>query len=378
MDVALQQVWDTYGPLLMTALALAASFTLVAIGHRVLVRLGRRSALFRHMGQRVHKPAQLLVALVASRATVLATTDEGAWREPLLQAMLIAAIVAGGWLVASVLTTAEGTATARLRLDDPENGEARRQHTQLTVLRRVTVALVGVLTTGAVLYTFPAVRGLGTSLLASAGVLGVVAGLAAQSTLGNLIAGLQIAFGDRLRLEDIVVVEGEYGRVEEITLSYVVVRIWDQRRLVLPTSYFTTSPFVSWTRNDTEVLGTVELDLDWTVPVPQVRAELERFVQTHPSWDGRFVSLLVTEATGSTVRVRPLVSAADADKIWVLRCAVREHLVEWVRTHYPHALPRVRAEMSTSEPPPTPPPSRPVPEQPVGQVRDLPQGPGAE
>lgn len=351
-------LWDTYGPLAATGLALAAGLVVVGVAYRVVRRGGRRVPALDRVAGRTHKPVQLLVALLMARFAVVASTDEGAWREPLLHGLLVAAIGAGGWLVASLLTMAAGTATTRLGLDEAVNPQDRRARTQVLVLRRLTVAVVTVVSIGAALYTFPAMRGLGTSLLASAGLLGVVAGLAAQSTLGNMIAGMQIAFGNRLRLDDIVVVEGEWGRVEEITLSYVVVRIWDQRRLLMPTSYFTTTPFVSWTRNDTEVLGTVELDVDWTVPVPQLREELERFVQQHPLWDGRVVSLVVLDATGSTVRVRPLVSAADADNIWSLRCAVREHLVEWIRAHYPDAIPRVRAELTSPDSVPVPAQSR--------------------
>src|SRR5690606_39270456 len=199
---------------------------------------------------------------------------------------------------------------------------------------------------GAGLSTFETVRGLGTSVLASAGLVGVIGGLAAQSMLSNLFAGLQLAFGDRLRIDDVVVVEGEWGRVEELTLGYVVVRIWDERRMILPTSYFTTTPFVNWTRSGSQIHGTVELDVDWDVPVAEMREEFQRYVSQHPLWDGRSASLQVTEATGGRVRVRAVVSAADAGKVWDLRCDVREHLVEWVRSRRPQALPRTRTELT--------------------------------
>lgn len=344
--MSVQQLWEAQGPLIATGAALVIGFVAVGLAYRVLRLVGRRVALLAAAARRTHKPAQLLVALLMAQFTVHLTTETGAWRGPLLHGLLLGAIGAGGWLVASLLLLAEATVTARLDLDDPDNLEARRAHTQLLVLRRVTIAVVGVLTIGAALYTFPAVRGIGASLLASAGLLGVIGGLAAQSTLSNLFAGLQLAFGNRLSIEDVVVVEGEWGTVEELTLGYVVINVWDERRLILPTSYFTTYPFVNWTRSGQDLLGTVELDLDWTVPVPELRAELERFVRDHPAWDGRVVSLLVTDATGGLVRVRPLISAEDADRVWELRCVVREHLVEWVRRHYPDALPRTRHEIS--------------------------------
>jgi small-conductance mechanosensitive channel len=350
MEVPLvPELWEAYGPLLVTALALTLGFLAVGIAYRVLHRMGRRVRRVALVAQRTHKPAQVLIAILVARFAVLATTDTGDWRDPLLHAMLVGVIAAAGWLVASLLLIAFDGAKTRYGLANTETWSelhTRRAHTQLVVLRRVTIAGVAVITLGAVLYTFPSVRGIGTSVLASAGLIGVVAGLAAQSTLGNLIAGMQLAFGDRLRIGDVVVVEGEWGTVDELTLGYVVIRIWDQRRLILPTSYFTTTPFTHWTRHDARILGTVELDLDWTVPVPEMRAELERFAAEHPLWDGRAATLQVTSATGAVVQVRALVSAANGSVAWDLRCDVREHLVEWVRRHYPHALPRTRTEVS--------------------------------
>jgi small-conductance mechanosensitive channel len=344
-----RELWDVYAPVIVTAVVLTAGFIAVGLFFRALRRLGNGSPRLVLLARNSHRPAQVLVALLIARFAVEATTTEvtGMWRGSLLHGMLVAAIAAGGWLVASLVRTAVETAQTHFRLEGAQQAEYRRANTQLIVLRRVAVAAITVLSIGAALYTFPAVRGIGTGLLASAGVVGVVAGMAAQSTLGNLIAGMQLAFGDRLRIDDVVVVEDEWGRVEEITLGYVVVRIWDQRRLILPTSYFTSTPFTSWSRRGTEILGTVELDLDWTVPVPELRAELARYVGGHPMWDRRSVGLVVLEATGPQVKVRATVSAADGSKVWDLRCDVREHLVEWVRRNYPDVLPRMRAEVLT-------------------------------
>jgi hypothetical protein len=183
-------------------------------------------------------------------------------------------------------------------------------------------------------------------MLASAGLAGVVAALAAQSVLGNVFAGLQLAFSDAIRLDDVVVVEGEWGRVEELTLSYVVVQIWDDRRLILPTSYFTSNPFQNWTRSRAAVLGAVELDVDWSVPVPEIREELRGCLAGNRLWDGRVCVLQVTEATGTLVRLRALVSAADAPTLWDLRCQIREHLVSWVRQQHREALPALRAQLA--------------------------------
>lgn len=194
--------------------------------------------------------------------------------------------------------------------------------------------------------TFDQVRTLGASLLASAGVVGVIAGIAARSTIGNLVAGLQIAFAEPIRLEDVVVVEGEWGQVEEITLTYVVVRIWDQRRLILPTTYFIDQPFENWTRSSTELLGTVTLHADYTVPVEALRQELERIVQTSTLWNRQVATVQVVGATERTVEVRALVSADTAADVWDLRCDVREKLLAFLQREHPAALPRVRAELT--------------------------------
>lgn len=339
-------LWQTLAPLIVTLLSVVAGLAAVEVGHRLMRRAGRRVWLLASLTRRTHRPTQLLVALVAAWFAVAAATQTGAWRGPLLHALLVAAIGAGGLLFGSLLLSLEDVARSRFRTDVPDNRAARQVQTQVNILRRVTVALVAVLTMGVALTTFDGVRTFGATMLASAGIAGVVAGLAAQSTLGNLFAGLQLAFGGALRIDDVVVVEGEWGRVEELTLCYVVVRIWDDRRLVLPTSYFTTQPFTIWTRRGAAILGTVELDMDWTVPVGRLRDELERFIEDQPQWDRRQAGVQVTDATGSLVKVRAVVSAADAPRLWELRCAVREHLVDWIRTHHPDALPRTRAEVT--------------------------------
>jgi small-conductance mechanosensitive channel len=260
----------------------------------------------------------------------------------------ILVILSGAWLVAAVLLALEDVAEDRYRLDVPDNRYARRIRTQVVVVRRITIALIVVITFGLLLTTFPQVRTVGASLLASAGVIGVVAALAAQSVLGNVIAGLQLAFSDAVRLDDVVVVEGEWTRVEEITLTHVILQIWDDRRLILPSSYFTTKPYQNWTRHKAEVLGTVELDVDWTTDVQAVRMELDAMVISHQKWDGRVAQLDVINAIDGYVRLRALLSAGDAGSLWDLRVAVREHLVAWIRDHQPNAMPRRRTEVRSA------------------------------
>jgi hypothetical protein len=195
-----------------------------------------------------------------------------------------------------------------------------------------------------ILLTFPSARALGASLLASAGLISIVAGLAAQSSLANMFAGLQLAFTDAIRVDDVVVIDDEWGRIEEITLTYVVVHVWDDRRLILPSTYFTTTPFENWTRRAADLLGTVELDLDWDVPVEQMRAELVRLLDHTDLWDRRVGVLQVTDAVGGYVRVRALASAVDAPTLFDLRCYVREGLVAWLQDVAPQAIPRSRWE----------------------------------
>ncbi|HEX6968704.1 MAG TPA: mechanosensitive ion channel family protein [Micromonosporaceae bacterium] len=337
----------------VAAAAAAAAFALVlvVVVNRIARRLSGRSVLLAELVEHAHAPLRFTVVTLAVQFAVRFTTEHAAgatWRRSLLHFLVLVIIAAFGWLVASSVLALEDVTMARFRTDLADNRQARRVRTQVVILRRITVAVVVLLAAAVMLMTFDSVRAVGASLLASAGLAGVIAGLAAQSLLGNVFAGLQLAFSDALRLDDVVVVEGEWGRIEEITLSYVVVRIWDDRRLILPTSYFTTKPFENWTRNRSEVTGTAVFDVDWSVPVAAMRAELQRIVEDSDLWDGRVCGLQVIDATGGTVRVRATMSAADASKLWDLRCHVREQLVAWIREQEPIALPRMRAEVGDS------------------------------
>ncbi|MFS8479805.1 MAG: mechanosensitive ion channel [Micromonosporaceae bacterium] len=335
---------DVLSDLTMPLFAVAGSMLALAVLYVVLRHLARRSQLVRSLVQRAHRPTQVLVFLVVTRAT-LPTSIDGAWREPIQRVLGVAIVAAVAWQVTALLLVLEDAALGRFRIDVENNLTARRIHTQVRVVRRVTVAVIAVLALAAMLMTFPQARAAGASVLASAGLVGVVAALAAQTTLGNVFAGLHLAFGDAIRLDDVVVVEGEWGRIEEITLSYVVVRIWDERRLILPSSYFTNNPFQNWTKTGSSILGTIEIDVDWSVPIEEMRAELRRIVESTDLWDQRVVNLQVIDATGGFIRVRALISAADSSAQWSLRCLVRERLVTWVQRHHPAARPHVRAEL---------------------------------
>ena len=327
----------------------ALALGVVDLLHRLALRLGRRSVALCELAGHTHRPFQAAATVLAVNAAVRVTTVRYAgepWRRPLLHGLVLLLIAAVAWLVAALLLVAEDAALARYRTDVPDNRTARRIHTQVRIVRRVTVALVVLVALGFELTTFRTVRAIGASLLASAGLIGVVGALAAQTTLGNVFAGIQLAFSGAVRLDDVVVVEGEWGRIEELTLTYVVLHVWDDRRLIMPTSYFTGKPFQNWTRSHAAVLGTVELDADWSLPVPEMREELCRFAGESTLWDGRVCVLQVTDAVGGVIRVRALVSAKDAPTLWDLRCLIREHMVGWVRDRMPTAMPRHRAELA--------------------------------
>jgi small-conductance mechanosensitive channel len=195
---------------------------------------------------------------------------------------------------------------------------------------------------------FSQVRQIGTSLLASAGIVGIVAGIAAQKTLANLLAGFQIALAQPMREDDVLVVEGEWGRVEEITLTYVVVHIWDDRRLVLPLSYFIEKPFQNWTRSSAQLLGRVHVWVDYSFPVEEGRKALKEIIENHPKWDRRFWNLQVVESDEKAMQLRVLATAADSSIAWDLRCDIRERFIAFIQQRHPESLPRVRAQLSRS------------------------------
>ncbi len=338
--------WQHLGLGVGTALVGALA---VIVATRVVLALGaRRWPSLRHLIRAARIPFRVLVLLLALNPAVAVLrrheADSSWWAWTTISARVLA-IVALGWFLTTVVLFVEDSGLRRYRTEARDNRIARRLRTQTLVLRRLTVSAGVLVTTGAVLFSFPQVRVVGASLLASAGVISVVAGLAAQSVLGNVFAGIQLAFSDAIRLDDAVIVEDEWGWIEEITLFYVVVRLWDDRRLVLPSTYFTTTPFQNWTRTHSELLGSVELDLDWRVDTAEMRRALDVALARTDLWDGRVKVLQVTDAIGGWVRVRILVTAADAPSLFDLRCHVREHMVAWVRDHADAGLPRQRVEM---------------------------------
>ena len=264
----------------------------------------------------------------------------------ILSLILIAAIA---WFIVKLTYLLDDFVTRQYRVDVSDNLQARKIHTQLRVFKRIVIVVVCIIAVAMMLMTFDRVRQLGVTLLASAGIIGIIVGMAAQRTLATFIAGIQIAVTQPIRLDDVVIVEGEWGRIEEITLTYVVVRIWDLRRLIVPITYFIEKPFQNWTRVSADLLGTVCLYVDYTVSVDAVREELRRILEKAEPWDGKVCGLQVTNCTDRTMELRALMSASDASKAWELRCLVRERLIGFIQERYPKSLPRIRAEMSKLE-----------------------------
>lgn len=233
-----------------------------------------------------------------------------------------------------------------------DNLVARRRTTRLNMVRRLWMICVGVMVVAAALTAIPWARQIGISMFASAGIIGLAVGIAAQPVLANLIAGLQIAFTQPIRIDDVVIVEGEWGQVEEIGLFHVVIRIWDLRRLVVPLGVFIEQPFQNWTRESASIIGAVTWNLDYRAPVEAMRAKLDEIVKPSQLWDGEVCGLQVTEAEASTIQVRAIVSTRNAGDAWDLRCLIREAMITWLNETHPEALPRIRAEAELNSPAP--------------------------
>ncbi|MGK2873408.1 MAG: mechanosensitive ion channel family protein, partial [Alphaproteobacteria bacterium] len=232
-----------------------------------------------------------------------------------------------------------------------DNLTAREVHTRVRLLQRILAAIVIVITLCLILMAIPGIRQIGVTLFASAGIAGIVGGLAARPALSNLIAGVQLALTQPIRIEDVVIVEGEWGWIEEIRMTFVVVRVWDLRRLIVPLSYFIETPFQNWTRKTADILGTVFLYTDYTVPVQCVRDELHQILKNSELWDGEVWGLQVTNTTEHTLELRALMGARNSGDAWTLRCDVREKLIDFMQREYPEALPRLRGELTGNESP---------------------------
>ena len=334
-------------PLVAVAVSLAIHATFFAIAARVAARTAFRGdeALVR----RARRPALLGFAFVALQVVLPAVRLESRPQAVVSQVVALGLIAAATWLLISAIGAVDDVVMLRYDLEAKDNLHARRVHTRVRVLSRTAMIVVTVVGTAAALMIFPGVRQFGISMLASAGIAGIVVGMAARPTLANLIAGLQIAFTEPVRIDDVVIVEGEWGRIEEITSTYVVVRIWDERRLIVPLDRMIQQPFQNWTRKSSELLGTVFLWVDWSVSVDAVRDELKRLLDGNERWDGRVANVLVTDTSERAIQLRVLVSARNAGDLWELRVHVREQLVAYLQEQHPQSLPRLRATVGVEQ-----------------------------
>jgi small-conductance mechanosensitive channel len=327
--------------LLAVVLALVAHWLAFRLLHRVMDTKVNFAALLLHRARRPLRLAFILMGLIIVLPRVSLPWN---WDGVLQHLAMILLIILLGWTVLLLSNLYSERSVSRYRFDTDDNLAARKYVTQVRVLRRAVNIVVVIFTVAAVLLTFEGVQRYGVSLFASAGAAGLVLGLAARPVLANLIAGVQIAITQPIRLEDVVIVEGEWGWVEEIFATYVVVRLWDWRRMVVPLSYFIEKPFQNWTRETASVIGSVYWYLDYTVPVAELRRKLEELVTASPYWDGQVVNLQVTDTDKDTITLRGLMSARTSPQAWDLRCEIREKLIGWLQTEYPGALPRLRWE----------------------------------
>ena len=350
----MQYLWGDTRTWLISGAVLAGAIVLALVVHFVLFfvaeRLARRKgevteSLF---ARRVKKSTRLIFPLLALVLAIPLAPLPADLRSMLQHALGLGVIASIGWAIVILTELAGNFIFARYSLDAPDNLTSRRIRTQTLVLQRIAALTVSIVTASVMLMTFPAVRHVGVSLLASAGLAGLIVGMAARSTLSNLIAGIQVALTQPMRIEDAVVLEGEWGWIEEINTTYVVVRLWDLRRLVVPLSYFIEKPFQNWTRTRADLLATAMIYVDYTVPIQELREELHRILESTELWDKKTWALQVTDATERTIQIRALMSARNGPAAFDLRCYVRENLVQFLKTKYPLALPQQREQQFTA------------------------------
>ena len=305
---------------------------------------GRRQVILPVAGAAARLLLPWLGLIVGARLVML----PDAVARPLNTVFTMVLIGTTAFLIYRCIEGGEALILRRYRLDVEDNLEARTVYTQVVVLKKIATAAVVVFAAASMLMVFESVRQFGTSILASAGIAGIIIGFAAQRSIATLVAGFQIALTQPIRLDDVVIVEGEWGRIEDITLTYVVVQIWDERRLIVPITQFIEQPFQNWTRTSSSILGTVFLHVDYRAPLEELRRELTRILVASPHWNGKVNVLQVTDATSHTLELRALASADDASRAWDLRCEVREKLVGFIQREHPDSLPRMRGELDTA------------------------------
>lgn len=342
----LERVGLTFETVFVLSIAAGLGLALAWVATFLLKRIAKfeRARLAAAIAARCSAPLQVLLPVLAMSIALAGLDIATGIGGHLPRILNVLGIVLAGWLAVRAVRGFVGHFLDEYSIDHADNLEARRMQTQFRVLGRVMVFVVVLVTAAGVMLAIPSIRHIGVSVFASAGIAGLALGLAARPALGNLIAGVQIAITQPIRIEDAVVVEGEWGWIEEIHLTYVVVRIWDLRRLILPISYFIEKPFQNWTRTTADILGSVILHMDYSVPVDEIRAEFARAVRASEHWDGKVDVVHVVDCTDKTMQIRLLMSAASSPGAWELRCEVRERMIDYLQRNYPDSLPRIRFE----------------------------------
>jgi len=295
--------------------------------------------------KRLRGPSRILIPLLAIMLVIPSLGLSSETNEVFKHLISLCSIAVIAWLIINALLAWKDFILSRFDVNIKDNLKSRMVHTQMAILVRIVLMVIVIIAAASMLMTFDKIRQIGMSILASAGIIGIILGIAAQRSIATLFAGLQIAFTQPFRIDDVVIVEGEWGWVEEITLTYVVVKIWDLRRLIVPVSHFLEKPFQNWTRVSADLLGTVFLYLDYTVPVEEIRREVLGILQNSDNWDGKVFRVQVTNCSEHTIELRLLMSASDSSKLSDLRCEVREKALVFLQKNYPGCLPKVRAEL---------------------------------
>lgn len=335
------------GLVIMAVPAIVALLIYRWLAERVGRLASRRSPFLHQLLRRGKQPVGAILVIFALGLALPAARFPYEWAFAAGHVLLIALVLALGWTASKALDIACELYLRQFRTDTDDNLVARKHITQVNILRRAAQTLLVILTISTALMTVAAVRQYGVSLFASAGAAGIVVGLAARPVLSNLLAGIQIAMTQPIRVEDSVIVEGEFGSIETITSTYVVIRIWDLRRLIVPLTYFIEKPFQNWTYQTSNLLGAVILHLDYTAPIDLLREKLQEIVQQSELWDGTVAGLQVTDSTENTLELRVLVSGRNAGDTFNLRCLVREQLIAFLQSEHAHALPRQRTEVAS-------------------------------
>jgi len=335
------------GVLIQIVVAFIAALIIHRIGTEILLHLTAPFPYYRRLVQYGNHAGLVIVFLLLTQVVLRSASNSLIGIDLLRYVNALGLVASLTWLGIRCVNAIADTIVEHNPVDAPDNLQARRIQTQTRVLSRVMIGLILLVGIGIALMTLPVFRQIGTSLLASAGVASLVVGFAAKPVLGNLLAGMQLALTQPIRLGDVVIVENEWGWVEELTSTYVVVRLWDLRRMIVPLQWFIEHPFQNWTRTSSEILGTVLIWVDYRLPLAPLRKEAERICQNSPEWDGRLCLLQVVEAGERAMQLRVLVSSGDSSRVWDLRCRIREGLINFVQKNYPGCLPRVRAEMGS-------------------------------